>query len=193
MTYPPLLGDSHGQYRIHIVGNSGIPHVSLDQLFWQSGWATTPPDEFRAKIETFMSEKKETGWIIDGEYTRRGGSIVSEHATDVIWLDPPLLLYFPRIVIRTFLRLFRLRAPCSPGCPERFREVFFSKDSILWWCLSQHWANARKWRAQMAIIGLGVGAAPPEQQKLRRIGGWGGQLKAWLQDVKELALARKRA
>ena len=48
-------------------------------------------------------------------------------------LDPPLVLYFPRLVLRTFLRLFRLAPPCSTGCEERASEVFFSRASIIWW------------------------------------------------------------
>lgn len=34
---------------------------------------------------------------------------------------------------RTFLRLFRLAPPCSVGCEERATEVFFSRESIVWW------------------------------------------------------------
>ncbi len=40
-------------------------------------------------------------------------------------LDPPFVLYFPRVFVRTILRLIGLGTPCSPGCNESFREVFF--------------------------------------------------------------------
>lgn len=43
-------------------------------------------------------------------------------------LDPPLLLYFPPLVIRTFLRLFRLRPPCAPGFEE---QEFSAPEKIL--------------------------------------------------------------
>ena len=45
----------------------------------------------------------------------------------VAGLNPPLILYFPRLVMRTFLRLLCLRPPCAPSRKEQFREVFFSK------------------------------------------------------------------
>ncbi|KAF9269359.1 hypothetical protein L218DRAFT_915374 [Marasmius fiardii PR-910] len=204
-----LLGDRKGRYRIQVVGNSGtclpeirtlestlttlgkqlssilgIPHFSLDQIYWQPGWKETPPEEFQAKLEKIIRENEETGWVIDGEYSRRGAAIVTECATDVIWLDPPLILYFPRILIRTFRRLFGQEATCSPGCPETFREVFLSKESILWWCLSQHRLTRKKWEGQLLIMGLGVENVPVENQKLRRIKGWGSELGKWLESVK---------
>src|SRR5882757_6318576 len=93
----------------------------------------------------------------------------------VAGLDPPLLLYFPRLVIRTFLRLFRLRPACAPGCEERFKEVFFSKKSIIWYCISRHWSARKRSQDRMQQIGLGIGQEV-ERQRMRRIGGWGSEL-----------------
>ncbi|KAJ8082343.1 hypothetical protein AAF712_001690 [Marasmius tenuissimus] len=167
----------------HLATVLKVPHYSLDRIYWQPGWKETPPDEFQAKLETIMLQNEETGWVLDGEYTRKGGYVVTEAATDIIWLDPPLLLYFPRIVVRTFRRLFGLQETCSPDCPETFHEVFLSKESILWWCLSQHRSTRKKWEAEMLNMGLGVKTVPPEKQRLQRIGGWGSQLKLWLRRV----------
>ncbi|KAK0199690.1 hypothetical protein DFS33DRAFT_1268038 [Desarmillaria ectypa] len=190
----PLIGDGRGLYKIHILGNSGttlaarlslilgIPHISLDQLFWEPNWKTAPEDEFRAKIRAAM-EQSPNGWIIDGDYQRRGGVIVQEQATDVIWLDPPLILYFPRIVIRTLLRLFGVIPPCSPGCPESVKEAFFHRNSILLWCLTQHRVNRQRGETRMKEIGIGVGTQL-ENRKMRRIGGWGSELERWIKSVK---------
>jgi hypothetical protein len=108
----------------------------------------------------------------------------------VAGLDPPLLLYFPRLVIRTFLRLFRLRPACAPGCEERFKEVFFSKDSIIWWCISNQWINRKRNQERMQQIGLGIGEEV-ERQRMRRIGGWGFELKRWLSDVQKMVDLKK--
>lgn len=102
-----------------------------------------------------------------------------------VGLDPPLLLYLPRLVIRTFLRLFRLHAPCAPGCKERFSEVFFSKDSIIWWCISNHRRNRQQNQHRMQRIGLGIGSEV-ERRRMRRIGGWGSELKRWLSEVRKM-------
>jgi hypothetical protein len=105
-------------------------------------------------------------------------------------LDPPLLLYFPRLVIRTFLRLFRLRPPCAPGCQERIGDIFSKDSSIIWWCISNHWVNRKQNQDRMQQIGLGIGREA-ERQRMRRIGGWGSELKQWLSDVQKMVDLRR--
>lgn len=104
----------------------------------------------------------------------------------MLGLDPPLLLYFPRLVLRTFLRRFGIQEVCSDGCPESITKMFFSRESILWYCLRYHWVNKRRGSAKMAIFGLDDGSNVSER-KMRRIGGWGGDLNRFLSEVKEFA------
>ena len=170
----------------------------MDQLIWQPGWVEAPREVFRERLRAAL-DQDERGWVADGNYDSRGGLLAFEESTDVICqsmrfildllttlsvtgLDPPLILYFPRIFLRTMLRLLRLTPPCSPGCDERFVEVFFQKESILWWCLSNHWANRARNSARFEQIGLGVGT-DTMHHKMRRFGGWGSALKRWLHDV----------
>ncbi|KAI0792002.1 hypothetical protein C8Q75DRAFT_754107 [Abortiporus biennis] len=191
---PPLRGDGRGKYRINIVGNSGsgkttlggelatildVPFIQLDVLFWKPGWEQTPTDELREKVVKAINET-DKGWIVDGNYQRRIGTIIEDNATDVIWLDPPLLLYLPRLCYRTFLRLLRLHPPCRPGCEEMFQEVFFSKESIIWWCISQHWVIRKREEEKYRLEGIHVGG------NRRRIGGWGSELQVWKDSVREM-------
>ncbi|KAJ7922675.1 hypothetical protein B0H13DRAFT_2230435 [Mycena leptocephala] len=198
MVPPPLIGDAHGNYRVRIVGNSGepptvgkqlaevlgVPFIPLDTLFWKPGWKQSTNEELREKVNLALANAP-NGWVMDGNYTRRIGTIVEDKATDVIWLDPPLALYLPRLIWRTFLRLLRLRAPCSPGCTEMVSEVFFSKESIVWWCITHHRPVRDRASAKMALIGIGVGS-DVDNQNMRRIGGWGAELRAWFDDVKRM-------
>jgi len=167
----------------------GVPYISLDRLFWQPNWKKSSTEEFQAKIRAALDQCEE-GWVVDGEYLKRAGPIVTSESTDIIWLDPPLLLYLPRIIKRTFLRLFNLQPPCSPGCPEKVREVFFSRESIVWWCLSNHWLNRRRNWEKMRALGLKAGSVD-EGRKMRRIGGWGAELKKWLEDVKHMVSSKE--
>ena len=107
-------------------------------------------------------------------------------------LDPPLALYFPRLVIRTFMRLLRINQPCSPGCDERFTEVFFSRESIIWWCFTHHSTlrkreteKAERDRAQGATVTRDAGGEVVG--KRRRIGGWGAEYTAWFGAVHAMA------
>ncbi|KAF7324591.1 hypothetical protein MKEN_00500400 [Mycena kentingensis (nom. inval.)] len=120
---PPLLGDADGKYRVHIVGNSGsgkvgrdsrdldpdcaaipgVPFISLDTLHWNPGWRESCADEMRKRIQETLVACPH-GWVIDGNYTRKGGDLVESSATDRVWLDPPLALYLPRLILRTLKR-----------------------------------------------------------------------------------------
>ncbi|KAJ7479524.1 hypothetical protein FB451DRAFT_1556459, partial [Mycena latifolia] len=156
---PPLIGDADGNFRVHIVGNSvpsgtgkesgrfstvgkqlaellGVSFISLDTLYWKPGWQESTKEEMREKVSRALASSP-YGWVVDGNYSGKVGTLVHDRSTDTIWLDPPLILYLPRIIIRTFLRLLNLGAPCSPGCPEML-STLFSKESIVWWCITHH-------------------------------------------------------
>jgi hypothetical protein len=166
-----------------------------------------------------MSTAEQTagGWIIDGSWTNLLGTTVQDASTDIvclccdtarvvhaltdrIGLDPPLLLYFPRLVRRTFARLLRIEPPCAPGCKEDAREVFLSRNSIIWYCISHHWSIRKRERAKFEVdlqreresgIVHPSGAMVRRAGKRRRIGGWGSEYREWWAAVEKLMKARK--
>lgn len=157
----------------------GVPHISLDTIHWGPNWQTCPVDEFRAKVRERLDEMAETGWIIDGSYVSKLGSLVKDNATDIIWLDPPFILYFPRICLRTFARLVGYGKPCSPGCDESWRDVFsLGEKSILWWSWTRHDTCRVRYQVEMAN--------EESRVKIRRLGGWGRELEDWIKDIQEM-------
>ncbi|KAI6149612.1 hypothetical protein BKA82DRAFT_4131328 [Pisolithus tinctorius] len=192
---PPLLGDGHGRYRVHIVGNSGagkstlgvelasilgVPYIPLDPLFWNPNWTPSTPEEFQVKVLKRLMED-ERGWVVDGNYGSRLGDLVTERRTDIVWLDPPFVLYFARLVVRTLQRLFGLKDNCAPGCSETLAHVFLSKEeSILYWAITHHSVVRRRESENLQRWGVHVGG------NMRRIGGWGTELKLWKQAVVDM-------
>lgn len=181
----------------------GVPYISLDALFWLPNWAETPREELRAKVQTAI-DQSDRGWVVDGNYTARIGSLVQDEATDIICkafsssfclerslecrcynlfslcfvgLDPPLALYCPRLCVRTLGRLFGYTPPCSPGCPEQWSRVL-SRESIIWWCLTRHGFVRKREGPLLELDGVHVGG------KRRRIGGWGKELAEWKEGVR---------
>jgi hypothetical protein len=152
-------------------------------------------------------------WVVEGDYSRMLGTLVFDRTTDVIctccnplmqsvpssttsWfclgLDPPFLLYIPRVIRRTFSRLFGWTDPCSPGCNESLSALLrFDDENIIIYAIKNHWKKRRDNQARMDKIGLGVGT-DLANRRMRRIGGWGTELGKWLAGVSEMELARKR-
>lgn len=99
--------------------------------------------------------------------------------TGLLGLDPPFILYFPRICYRTFTRLLRYGEPCSPGCDESWGEVFtLGEKSILWWSWTHHSPYRQRQQAEMVSERF--------REKTRRLGGWGGELESWINDIQEM-------
>ncbi|KAF7317155.1 hypothetical protein HMN09_00450200 [Mycena chlorophos] len=198
MSFPPLLGDGKGVYRVHLVGNGGVgkstvgrelakllgvPFISLDEIFWKPNWERETAEGMRAKVAQALAAAP-NGWVVDGNYGKRLGGLVEDPSTDVIWLDPPLLLYIPRIIVRTFARLLGLAPPCREGCNETL-STFFSRENIVLWSIQNHGVARRREGARFEKIGLGVGT-DVEGRKMRRIGGWGSELTAWMESVRAM-------
>ena len=93
-------------------------------------------------------------------------------------------------MIYNLLRFFRLYPPCSRGCEERIGEVFFSKDSVIWWCRCNHWINRKRNQDKMQRIGLETGKEVG-RWRMRRISGWGSELKQRLSDVQKMMDLRR--
>jgi adenylate kinase family enzyme len=173
-----------------------IPYLSLDEVYWNPGWIPTDPEILQSRVKTFL-DSYSGGWIVDGNYVRMIGPVILNTATDVlckyyhqtigeginnilIGLDPPLIVNFWRILRRTFGRLFLGESPCAAGCDEHIGETLGSRKSILLWCLTQHSVC----RAEFTVI-WNRESAEEGRGKWRRFGGWGSDLKRWLDWLKD--------
>ncbi|KAK6358847.1 hypothetical protein TWF696_000027 [Orbilia brochopaga] len=136
-----------------------------------------------------LERYRDTGWVVDGNYTRRVGPRVAAERTDCIWLDPPLLLYLPRLIYRTLLRVLRLAPQCAPGCDESLAMVLQPNDtSIIWWCIFHHGpsrANGRQLLLQDGGIERGG--------KVRRLGGWGSEYREWMTQLTRMVHQNREA
>ncbi|KZW01556.1 hypothetical protein EXIGLDRAFT_666287 [Exidia glandulosa HHB12029] len=194
---PPLKGDAQGRYRIRVVGNSGtgkttmlrrlesllgIPALPMDLVLFEPNFVQVPREVFRARVLEFMDKHEQ--WVVDGNANSVLGHSSTDNATDVIWLDPPFVLYFPRLFWRTMRRIFGYDEPCAPGCDETWRSVFFNKESILLWAITQHKRNRTRYTAAYNTDPVERGG------KWRRLGGWGSEAKRWFEEVEKLAKSK---
>ena len=81
----------------------GVRFVELDALVHGPGWVETPDDELRALVDPIV--RSDEGWVIDGTYRGKLGTLVLDHADTVVWLDLPIRVWLPRLLRRTRRRV----------------------------------------------------------------------------------------
>jgi adenylate kinase family enzyme len=122
-----------------------VPHVHLDELYWGPGWKPRPPAQFLADVAAATAGD---AWIVDGNY-RSTREIVWPRATAIVWLDYPFATVFGRTLGRTLQRV-ATRRRLFAGNRESLRRAFLSRESILWWVITQHRRYRRDFRALMS-------------------------------------------
>jgi adenylate kinase family enzyme len=114
--------------------------IELDALHWMPGWTEAPWEEMRARLDAMTSQDC---WVTDGNYGQVR-DLVWPRADTIIWLDYPLLVVFVRLFIRTIQRII-LKVELWNGNRERFKDNFFSRDSLFLWLISTHPQHKKKY------------------------------------------------
>ncbi|GAA5898900.1 hypothetical protein JCM6882_004026 [Rhodosporidiobolus microsporus] len=187
-----LRGDDKGNYRIVVWGNSGagkstlakrltrvlpgLEEIDMDSLYWNDNWVKTPTDELMATLNHLSATHD--SWVIDGNSLKRRSAFLPR-ATDIVWLDFPFDVTLWRLLKRTFWRWWTQERLFGTNCREDIRETLFSKESIIWWCLTIHRPLRRDLTALLAANEMGV------HDKLRRRFTRTGEVEEWFKAVEE--------
>ncbi|HJQ73750.1 MAG TPA: hypothetical protein VJ814_02610 [Gaiellaceae bacterium] len=119
----------------------GVPHIELDSLHHDAGWQEAPADVFQARVLAAFDAAPD-GWVADGNYRSKLGSLVLEHADTAVSLELPFLLTFRRALRRTISRTVT-REELWNGNREQIRHLF-TPYWIPWWVLRTHRHYARE-------------------------------------------------
>jgi hypothetical protein len=105
----------------------------------------------RARVEPELARD---GWVIDGNYHGKIGTVVLERADVVVWLDPPLRTIMRRLWRRTVDRIRAGDELWSTGNRETWRGAFLHRDSLFVWALKMHVRRRRAWPKRLARFNL---------------------------------------
>ncbi len=125
----------------------GVPHVELDALHHGPNWDEAPAELLQERVRAALAAAPE-GWVVDGNYHGKLGSLVLEQADTVVFLDPPFPTVIRRSLWRTFSRAVT-RTELWNGNRETFRNAF-SRYSIPVWVLQTHRRQRRTWPSRFA-------------------------------------------
>lgn len=79
----------------------GMPFIELDALYWLPGWQARERDDFRQLLRDHLPE--DGRWVAAGNYSS-SSDIHWRRADTIVWLDYPLAVTLPRLVLRTWTR-----------------------------------------------------------------------------------------
>src|SRR5689334_5717451 len=95
---------------------TGIPVVSVDALFWKSGWKPSEEAEFDGRLTEAMRLPR---WIMDGDYVSWARDLRRNAADGVVWFDLPRRSCMVGILARIATGYGQIRPEMAEGCPER--------------------------------------------------------------------------
>lgn len=103
------------------------------------GWAETPDDELRARLEEVIAGDR---WVIDSDYRRKVGTLVLEAADTVVWLDMPLHVCLHRLWRRTRRRIRGDESLWNDN-KESWRTALVGWDSLFMFAVRKHFSQRR--------------------------------------------------
>jgi len=123
-----------------------LPFVELDALVHGPDWEETPDEDVRNQLAPVLAGDS---WVIDGNYHSKLGNSVLRRADAIVWLDLPIYVWFPRLLVRTFRRWYR-REELWNGNREELRGVFWGQDSLIVWAFRSHFRRRKTWPKTLA-------------------------------------------
>ena len=140
-------GSGKSSFARELAERLGLPYCEMDRLFWKPGWQQSSDDELFRKVHEVTSRPR---WVLDGNYTRTL-PIKWKQVQLVIWLDPSFVRTVFRVTGRTIRRaLTQEELWPGTGNRESLIEAFLSKKSIIWWAITTHRGNRRKYSSIMS-------------------------------------------
>jgi adenylate kinase family enzyme len=121
----------------------GVPFVEMDSIVHGPGWVEISDDALRARMEPLLAGE---GWVVDGGYQRKIGTMVLDAADTVVWLDLPARVWLPRLLRRTLVRVVRGEELWN-GNRESVR-LLFSRESVIWYAIRNHRRQQREWEQE---------------------------------------------
>jgi adenylate kinase family enzyme len=129
-----------------VAARLGVPHIELDALHFGPNWAEASPEVLEERVRAALDAAPE-GWVVDGTYFGKLGSLVLDRADTIVWLDVPFRTAVRRVLWRTWSR-FITRAELWSGNRERLRDTF-GRNSIIWYVLRHHRAFEASWAERL--------------------------------------------
>jgi adenylate kinase family enzyme len=124
-----------------------VPYVELDALHHGPNWTAAPASELQERLHVMLDDER--GWVVDGNYDSKLGTVLVERATLIVWLDLSLAIKLWRLARRTTRRWLRNEELWN-GNRETLRHAFWGRDALFPWMVRTHIQQRRTWPRKFA-------------------------------------------
>lgn len=136
-------GSGKSTLALELAEKTKLQNIELDNLLWLDDWQESSNDALFLKLKIAM-ENAETGWVIDGLYTRTIPMIM-EKVDTVIWLDYPFHINLYRLTKRTLGRVISRKKLWENSNNRESLKLMLSKESIFIWLIKSYPKNRKKY------------------------------------------------
>jgi adenylate kinase family enzyme len=143
-----ISGSGKSTFAAELARRLDLPYVELDALHHGPNWSEPTAEGFHAKVQHAMNSAPD-GWVIDGNYEGKLGTLVLDAADTIVWLDLPFALKARRLLRRTAHRI-RHDVELWSGNKENWRNVLVGRDALFWWMVKGHFRHRRDWPRRFA-------------------------------------------
>lgn len=138
-----ISGSGKTTFARELARRLGVPYAELDALHHGPDWTEASTDELQARVRAFMAGAPD-GWVIDGNYEGKLGTLVLDAADAIVWLDVPLRVALRRLWRRTSHRI-RDDVELWNGNRETWRNAFWGRESLFVWTVRSFVRHRREW------------------------------------------------
>jgi hypothetical protein len=121
-----------------------VPYVELDALHHGPSWTPATAQELQESVSGALDDER--GWVVDGNYDSKLGTLLLDRAELIVWLDLPLRTKLLRLTWRTARRWLR-REELWNGNRETLKGAFWGGDALFPWAVRSHFHHRRRWPA----------------------------------------------
>lgn len=123
----------------------GVAYVELDRLHHGPNWTSASAEQLQERVRAALND--DAGWVVDGNYDAKLGTLILDRAELIVWLDLPLTTKLKRMTERTVRRLISGEELWN-GNRESLKQAFWGSNSLYAWALRMHPRYRKEWPQQ---------------------------------------------
>lgn len=124
-----ITGSGKSTLALRLAAALGLPYTEIDALYHGPLW--TPRPSFLDDVDTLAAQPR---WVTEWQYASARDRLAAR-ADTLVWLDLPLRITLPRLVVRSLKRRLRHTPLWAGNVEAPWWHLFTGQDHVLAWAV----------------------------------------------------------